>query len=178
MSFEKDNFEKTLGEEFSEMCAMRLFAHELATDVFLACGNDKSNFRHLHFQTTKEFPKMLESIASGTRFNRPQTFELLCDFIRAYDVELLAVCIHDFVKKTYIAQICFVKAGAKGGKPRVVCLDARPSDAILLATSFRVKILVKKTLFEKVGDATDLLKQLEFLQKNKADRAGTSDKKE
>ncbi|MCR5184052.1 MAG: bifunctional nuclease family protein [Opitutales bacterium] len=144
-----------LDEECYETRLLRVFAHESATEVFLGCG-PKDDLHYLHFQTTPGFWTLLESAAAGRRFNRPQTFELLCDFIKAYDVSVAAIYIHDFVKKTYVAQICLLKPGAAGESPRVVLLDARPSDAILVASVFKKKVMVKKTLFTE-SEANEML---------------------
>ncbi len=155
-------------EECLETHLLRVFVHDSATEVFLGCGS-KDAPQYLHFQTAVGFWEQVDAAASGRRFNRPQTFELLADFITAYEVKIVSIYIHAYVNKTYIAQICLAKP-ASGSEtfPRVVTLDARPSDALLLAATFRKKVFVKKTLFTDSDANGVLLKQFEARQKKPA----------
>ena len=75
---------------------------------------------------------------------RPLTHDLLSNMITSLDVGVERITINDLQNNTFYATIVLNQNGAK------YKIDARPSDAIVLATQMKAKIYVSKKVIDEV----------------------------
>jgi len=79
---------------------------------------------------------------------RPQTHDLFFTFMQTFGICLDEVYIHKLVEGIFFTKIiCSVQG-------KVVELDARPSDAIILALKAKAPIFVEQDILEKLGIST------------------------
>ncbi|GIW72027.1 MAG: hypothetical protein KatS3mg102_1569 [Planctomycetota bacterium] len=90
----------------------------------------------------------------GIKPPRPLSHNLLHAILRAYDIEIHSVVIDDLVDDTYHAKLTLAQGA------RLVEIDCRPSDALVLARMRRSEILVTRSLLERVEDGMQLLASL------------------
>ncbi len=82
--------------------------------------------------------------AQSEKTPRPFTHELLGRVLTGLGGELLRVVVNDLRNNTFFARMVVEHEG------RQVEIDARPSDAIAVATRFRVPIFVEEDVLGKV----------------------------
>jgi bifunctional DNase/RNase len=79
---------------------------------------------------------------------RPQTHDLFFTFMQIFEICLDEVYIHKLVEGIFFTKIiCSVQG-------KIVELDARPSDAIILALKAKAPIFVEQNILEKLGIST------------------------
>jgi hypothetical protein len=76
-------------------------------------------------------------------YNRPMTHDLFKNFVSYMQMQIQKVEISDIVDDTYHARIYF------SSQDYVFSLDARPSDAIILALKFRSPIYASDTVLQE-----------------------------
>lgn len=91
--------------------------------------------------------------------DRPLTHDLIRTIFLGLGVSLEHVIINDIQESTFFARVILFMKNELGTK--LVELDARPSDAIILALQAEKPIFVTKTVLDKVEDISDLLKKLQ-----------------
>lgn len=79
------------------------------------------------------------------RFERPLTHDLLDALVRALGGELVKVHVDDLKGNTFVATL-FVRRG-----DRLLEIDARPSDSIVLAVGNRIPVFVSRRVLERAG---------------------------
>ncbi len=89
---------------------------------------------------------------------RPLSYQLMHHLCLGFNIELQRIVITRMDKGVFFTRIIFRQSSDNFTK--VLELDARPSDAILLAMVNQKTILVAKTLFEELPDANDLIEKL------------------
>jgi len=82
---------------------------------------------------------------------RPLTHDLLYATLQAFDVQIKEVYIQNIVEGIFYTQIRYEKDN------EYVEVDARPSDAIILAIKSKAPIYVEESILEKLGKNIDLL---------------------
>ena len=86
---------------------------------------------------------------------RPQTHDLFFTFMQTFGIEIEEVFIHKLIEGIFYTKIICSVAG------KMVELDSRPSDAIILALKAKAPIFVEETILKKLGIATaDMEKQI------------------
>ena len=77
--------------------------------------------------------------------DRPNSGDLMTDVISNFDIDVLMVKIYDIKDNSYISDLLL----RDKQKKKILSLDAKPSDAIAIASWFNAPIYVKKDLFEQ-----------------------------
>jgi bifunctional DNase/RNase len=93
---------------------------------------------------------------------RPLTHDLYLGIIEKLPLEFLRVEIHDMRQETFYASVFFKSDGVEHK------IDSRPSDAVALALSKKIPILVRRDLFrkkltpEEIKAYEDVVKSVKF----------------
>lgn len=95
--------------------------------------------------------KILALALDKVNFERPLTHALLLSTIEALGGQLSRVVIYDVVKDVFYAKIC-IKVGEEE-----IQIDARPSDALILAVQGIKPIFVTKEVMEKAGQKSPII---------------------
>ena len=120
--------------------------------VFL--GNDTKTFV---IYVDHHVGSAIQGTLDGIKKERPQTHDLIGSIFLGLGVTLEHVVINDAKEGTFYARI-FLKMENELGK-KLLEIDARPSDSIVLALQSSRPITVTKAVFERVEDMTDYLEQ-------------------
>ncbi len=99
--------------------------------------------------------KILALALDKVNFERPLTHSLLLSTIEAMGGQLSRIVIYDVAKDIFYAKIC-VKIGE--GQEEIQ-IDARPSDALILAVQAIKPIFVTKTVMDKAGQKSPIIQQ-------------------
>lgn len=94
----------------------------------------------------------------GVKKERPLTHDLIGNILLGLDAKLERVVINDESENTFFARIILKMENELGKK--IIELDARPSDSIVLALQQKRPINVLKKVFESVEDRTDILERV------------------
>lgn len=105
---------------------------------------------------------------NGIRKERPLTHDLVGHLLAGFDIRLERVAINDVNDGTYFARIILHMQNELGRK--IVEVDARPSDSIVLALQQKRPILVARRVFDSVEDMTEILERV--LKQQKEEQAG------
>ncbi|MGC8743293.1 MAG: bifunctional nuclease family protein [Verrucomicrobiia bacterium] len=89
---------------------------------------------------------------------RPLTHDLMNYIFKGFGITVENVVITELKNSVYYARLILKQENELGTK--FVEIDARPSDCIALAISNKKPIYVTRTLFDKVEDMSELLRQL------------------
>lgn len=120
------------------------------TGLFL--GNNEKTFimyvdllmgEQIQFVFTKQNPK------------RPLTFDFIKYIFLGFDISVQSIVIYDMKEGVFFSRIV---CRQKGSPERLVEMDVRPSDAILLGLTLQKSINVDPELWSRLSDASDLLK--------------------
>jgi bifunctional DNase/RNase len=103
--------------------------------------NGKSFLIHVSIETGT----LLNSLLKKQAAKRPNTFTLLSNCITALGSTIQAIVIDDTFEGIFFAKIILNNKGT------ILCLDARPSDAIALALINQLPIFATQTLMEKLS---------------------------
>lgn len=112
----------------------------------------------------------IQMTLSGVKKERPLTHDLIGSLLLGLGAEIDHVVINDTRDGTFFARILLRMENELGKK--IVELDARPSDSIVLALQQKRPILVARAVFDSVDDMTEIL---ERVLKQQADEGGASD---
>lgn len=108
----------------------------------------------------------------GVKKDRPLTHDLIGHMLVGLGVTLEHVVINDVNEGTFYARILLRMKNELGQK--IVELDARPSDSIVLALANKRPILVAKKVYEVVDDMSEILTRV-LQQQAEAAEAGAED---
>lgn len=100
----------------------------------------------------------LQLAISGVKKDRPLTHDLLGHVLVGLGARLEHVVINDAVEGTFFARILIRMENELGKK--IIEIDARPSDSLVLALQAKRPIYVLSTVLEKVEDMTDVLERV------------------
>jgi hypothetical protein len=90
--------------------------------------------------------------------DRPLTHDLIAHIFTGLGVAVERVVINDVDSGTFFARIILQMQNELGRK--VIEVDARPSDSIVLALQAKKPILVAKKVLESVEDMTEILERI------------------
>lgn len=94
---------------------------------------------------------------------RPLTHDLIGYIFKGLGVELQRIVINDVEEGTFFARIILKQENQLGSK--IVEIDARPSDSIVLALQEKKPIYVAQKVVESVEDMTEILERILNQQK-------------
>lgn len=125
-----------------------------STAIFVDCRE-----KAFVIQTEYGLGERLHRAQHGKRSPRPQTHELLADTCAAFGAKVAGVTFTQVRDGVFYTVVSLHMKNELGEK--FVELDARPSDALLLAFSVRAPILVSKDVLDACEDASAILKKLQ-----------------
>jgi len=131
--------------------------------VFL--GNDTKNFVVYvdHF-----VGGVIQMTLDGVKKDRPLTHDLIGHILLGFGATVEHVVINGAKEGTFFARLHMRMENELGKK--ILELDARPSDSIVLALQHKRPICVTRPVFEELEDATDLLERV--INQQQQDEAG------
>jgi bifunctional DNase/RNase len=120
--------------------------------VFL--GNDEKTFV---IYVDNFVGNAIQMTMDGVKRDRPLTHELIGSILVGLGTRLERIVINDEREKTFFARILLSMENELGTK--IVEIDARPSDSIVLSLQMKRPIYVARAVFDAVEDRTDVLEQ-------------------
>lgn len=121
--------------------------------VFL--GNDDKTFV---IYVDHSVGNAIQMTLSGVKKERPLTHDLIGHMLLGLGVQLDHIVINDAREGTYFARILLRMQNELGTK--LLELDARPSDSIVLALQQKRPIHVARAVFDGVEDMTEILERV------------------
>ena len=121
--------------------------------VFL--GNDDKNFV---IYVDQSVGNAISMTLNGVQRDRPLTHDLMHSILAGLGVDLDRVVINDVSKDTYYARL-ILKMDNELGK-KILEVDARPSDSLVMALQSESEIYVASHVFESVEDMTEILERV------------------
>ena len=100
----------------------------------------------------------IQMTLNGVKKERPLTHDLIQSIFIGLGAQLDHIVINDAREGTFFARIILRMENELGKK--IVELDARPSDSIVLALQQRRPIYVARPVFEAVEDMTEILERV------------------
>jgi hypothetical protein len=107
----------------------------------------------------------------GEKKERPLTHDLVGLILAGFEINLDRVIINDVNDGTYFARISLHMRNELGRK--LLELDARPSDSIVLALQQKRPIYVSRKVFDLVEDMSEILERV--LRQQKDDQSGSEE---
>lgn len=100
----------------------------------------------------------IQMTLSGVKKDRPLTHDLIGSILLGLGATIDRVTVNDAREGTFYARILLRMENELGLK--IVELDARPSDSMVLALQQRRPIFVARAVFESVEDMTEILERV------------------
>lgn len=126
--------------------------------VFL--GNDQKTFV---IYVDPSVGSAISMTISGVKKERPLTHDLIGHIFLGFGIGLERIIINDVNDGTYFARVILQMKNELGLK--ILELDARPSDSIVLALQQKRPIFVARSVFDIVEDMTEILERVLKQQK-------------
>lgn len=126
--------------------------------VFL--GNDQKTFV---IYVDPSVGSAISMTISGVKKERPLTHDLIGHIFVGFGIGLERIIINDVNDGTYFARVILQMKNELGLK--ILELDARPSDSIVLALQQKRPIFVARSVFDIVEDMTEILERVLKQQK-------------
>ena len=117
-------------------------------------GNDEKTFV---IYVDKSVGNAIQMTLEGVKKDRPLTHDLIGSILIGLGTRLERVVINDARDHTYYARILLSMENELGTK--IVEIDARPSDSIVLSLQHKRPIYVARAVFDAEDDRTELLEQ-------------------
>ena len=119
--------------------------------------------------------KAIQMTLSGVKHARPLTHDLIGSVLLGLGAQLDHVVVNDARDDTFFARILLRMENELGKK--IVEIDARPSDSIVLALQQKRPIYVARAVFDGVEDMTEILQRVlrQQAEENEGE-AGETDK--
>ena len=99
----------------------------------------------------------IQMTLNGEKRARPMTHDLIGSILMGLGTRFERVVINDVQNDTFFARILLKMENELGTK--IVEIDARPSDSIVLSLQHNRPIYVARAVFDKVADRADVLEQ-------------------
>jgi bifunctional DNase/RNase len=131
--------------------------------VFL--GNDEKTFV---IYVDPSVGSAISMTLNGVKKERPLTHDLIGHVLIGFGVNLDRVIINDVNEGTYYARVFLHMQNELGRK--ILELDARPSDSIVLALQQKRPIFVARRVFDVVEDMSEILERV--LKQQKEEESG------
>jgi len=109
----------------------------------------------------------IQMTLNGVKKERPLTHDLIGSILLGLGARLDHVVINDAREGTFYARV-FLRMENELGK-KIVELDARPSDSMVLALQQKRPIFVVRSVFDKVEDMTEILERVLKQQADEGD---------
>ncbi|MDO8540403.1 MAG: bifunctional nuclease family protein [Opitutaceae bacterium] len=130
--------------------------------VFL--GNDEKTFV---IYVDHSVGNAIQMTLSGVKKDRPLTHDLIGSIFLGLGAQLDHIVVNDAREGTFFARILLRMENELGKK--IVELDARPSDSIVLALQQKRPIYVARGVFDSVEDMTEILERVLKQQSEESD---------
>ena len=111
---------------------------------------------------------------NGVKKERPLTHDLIGHVFLGFGVNLERIIINDVNEGTYFARVILTMQNELGRK--ILELDARPSDSIVLALQQKRPIYVARRVYEAVEDMTEILERV--LRQQKEEKSDTQEEQD
>lgn len=121
--------------------------------VFL--GNDDKTFV---IYVDHSVGNAIQMTLSGVKRDRPLTHDLIGSILLGLGAQIDHVVVNDAREGTFFARVLLRMENELGKK--IVEIDARPSDSIVLALQQKRSIYVARTVFDSVEDMTEILERV------------------
>lgn len=121
--------------------------------VFL--GNDDKTFV---IYVDHSVGSAIQMTLNGVKKERPLTHDLIGSMFLGLGVKLERAVVNDAREGTFFARLLLRMENELGQK--IVEIDARPSDSIVLALQQKRPIFVARTVFDSVEDMTEILERV------------------
>lgn len=121
--------------------------------VFL--GNDSKTFVIYVDQVIGD---AIENAINDVHFERPQTHKLMITALDGLGAEIERIVINNVEDSTFYARLILSMDNELGHK--IIEIDARPSDSLVLALNTGKPIYVARTVMDSVEDMTAILKKI------------------
>ena len=121
--------------------------------VFL--GNDEKIFV---IYVDQGIGQTISMTINEVKKERPMTHDLIGTIFQGFGIELERIVINDVDDGTFYARLILRMDNEIDTK--LVELDARPSDSLVLALQTQKPIFVDRTVFEKVDDMSEILERI------------------
>lgn len=118
--------------------------------VFL--GNDEKTFV---IYVDHSVGSAIQMTLNGIKKDRPLTHDLIGSMLLGLGTQLEHIVVNDAREGTFFARILLKMENELGRK--IIELDARPSDSIVLALQQKRPIYVARAVFDSVEDMTEIL---------------------
>ena len=99
----------------------------------------------------------IQMTLDGVKKDRPLTHDLIGSILVGLGTRLERVVINDAHDQTFFARVLLTMENELGTK--IVEIDARPSDSIVLSLQQKRPIYVARAVFDAVNDRTEILEQ-------------------
>ena len=100
----------------------------------------------------------IQMCRAGVKKDRPLTHDLIGSIMLGLGVQLQHVVINDARNDTFYARIILQMSNELGRK--IVEIDARPSDSMVLALQHGCPIYVSRRVYDTVEDRTEILERV------------------
>ncbi len=100
----------------------------------------------------------IQMTLDGVKKERPLTHDLIGSILLGLGTRLDRIVINDARDKTFFARILLTMENELGTK--IVEIDARPSDSIVLSLQQKRPIYVARAVFDSVEDVTEILERV------------------
>ena len=115
----------------------------------------------------------IQMTIDGVKKERPLTHDLIAHIFTGLGVTLDHVVINEVHEGTFFARILLRMDNELGKK--IIELDARPSDSIVLALQHQRPIFVARQVFDSVEDMTEILERVLRQQAEEPDEEKSDD---
>jgi len=112
--------------------------------VFLLSVEDK----YFSIYTAPKVGEMIQSLLSDKPLPRPYTHELMNNVFQGLDIKPLQMVIQDVEDTVYFARL-FLEQKV-GDERKILELDSRPSDCLVLSLMNNIPILCRREAYEKI----------------------------
>ncbi len=126
-----------------------------ATGCAIFLGNGEKTFV---IYVLESIGAAISMTVNGVKKERPLTHDLIGSIFLGLGVEINRVVINDARDGTYFARLLLSMKNELGTK--LIEVDARPSDCIVLALQQQKPILVARHVFEGTEDMTEVLEKI------------------
>jgi bifunctional DNase/RNase len=109
----------------------------------------------------------IQMTINGVKKERPLTHDLISSILLGLDARLEHIVVNDAREGTFFARVLLRMENELGKK--IIEIDARPSDSIVLALQQKRPIYVARQVFSNVEDMTEIL---ERVLKQQAEESG------
>ncbi|MCX6921331.1 MAG: bifunctional nuclease family protein [Verrucomicrobia bacterium] len=123
------------------------------TAVFLITEN-----KAMVIQVDPSVGEALQGALSGKTIDRPQSHDLMLHLLLGLDAVVVHVIIVDVKDGVFFARILVGQDGPVARK--VAEVDARPSDALVLAVKAKRPVFIAKAVLDACDDMTEMLTRL------------------